>query len=366
MEIGYFTPPAFTKRQFDINELNDSFGKEFQYSSKGRWCLYHILKSLNVKGPVLLPVYCCSTVLEPIKVLGLEYYFYDIRQEDMNAHLDSIKELSDRYHPECIIAVSMYGNPCCLSELEFFCKEKQIYLVDDAAQSVGSIKDGRRVGTFGDAGFFALSPGKPLAGHMGGFFWSSKNYQINYKTHTLLHKVIYRDFKLNRLNGLKYSKSIIAKFYKKASTLLQRSVDIKYDGYSSFENEIVGGIIHDSITRHTSMRTALAVELYKEVEKNQLFRFILPFDSEQTKGIAHKYIVVCESKNVADRLLDFVKAEGIRAQKGYKMLTDDFAYLPNAKKMDGRIVEVPLDPNREACNYIASVLNDFIKNNDIK
>ena len=64
--------------------------------------------------------------------------FYDINEDDFNADLDSIHKIVETSSPDCIIAVSMYGNPCCLPRLEEFCHNKGIVLIDDAAQSVGA------------------------------------------------------------------------------------------------------------------------------------------------------------------------------------------------------------------------------------
>ena len=247
MIIGYFTPPKFDKRPLSVECLNKEFGKEFSYASKGRYCLYHILISLHVRGPVLLPVYCCSSLLEPLKRLGLEYYFYDISEEDCNADLESVRESVARYNPDCIIAVSMYGNPCCLPELERLCHAHGIQLIDDAAQSVGAEVAGRKVMTFGDAGFFSLSPGKPFAGHLGGFFWSSQPCSLKYIKRPLLHKLVYKDFCLNRLYGIKNANSTAAKVIKRLSSYLQRHIDIANDGYSNFESEVMGGIDRKSV-----------------------------------------------------------------------------------------------------------------------
>lgn len=361
MQIGYFTPPPFTKRPLSIEALSGEFGKELHYASKGRNCLFHILQALNVKGPVLLPVYCCSTVLDAIKRLGLKYFFYDIKEEDCNADFKSIQSLILSKSPDCVVAVSMYGNPCCLPELECLCKNKGIALIDDAAQSVGAEIEGRKVMTFGDAGFFSLSPGKPFAGHMGAFFWCSQPYSIKYKKRPFLHRLVYEDYLLNRLNGLKCGIKPISKVVKKFSSYLQTHVDIAYDGLSVFEEEIIGGIIHDSVIHHTPLRTELAFELAELITNNNVFRQILPYKEENRKGIAHKYIFVCNSIDMADSLIDYLNESGIRCQKGYRMLSKDLDALPHAKTLDGRIIEIPLDPNREACIYIAKVMNRFVE-----
>jgi len=95
----------------------------------------------------------------------------------------------------------MYGNPANLIEIEKFCKKKRIKLIDNAAQSFGAKLDGRFVGPFGAAGFISFSPGKPAAGHMGSFFWSSnEKYNFIRTSNVLFHYISYLDFYFNRLN----------------------------------------------------------------------------------------------------------------------------------------------------------------------
>lgn len=361
MKIGYFTPPQFKKRPFDIKMLDDQFERSFKYASKGRYCLFHILKSMNIKGPVLLPVYCCSSILEPIKRLKLPYQFYDINEDDFNADLDSIYKIVETSSPDCIIAVSMYGNPCCLPRLEELCHNKGIVLIDDAAQSFGAEIEGKRVGTFGDAGFFSLSPGKPNAGHMGGFFWtSSPEYKIKYKKHPLLHRIVYKDFCFNRLNGVKNCYSIYGKCLKKLTSFMLRKIDIAYDYYSRFEDEIIGGVLCDSIEHHTPVRTKLAFELNRLLMPSNLYKQLLPVMDDNIKGIAHKYVLSCSTPQIANEMIDYLKRKEISCQKGYRMLSDNLESLPHAKALDGRAVEIPLDPNHDACQYIAETINEFV------
>jgi dTDP-4-amino-4,6-dideoxygalactose transaminase len=360
-EIGYFIPPKFKKQPFDFKGLDEMCGKHFMYASKGRWCLYHILKSLKVKGPVLLPAYCCSTVLEPLEALHLEYHFYDILPHTLNADLNSVKMQVDKVNPDCVIAVSMYGNPCQLTELEHYCKEKGIALVDDAAQSFGAKQNGRFVGTFGDAGFFAFSPGKPFSGHMGGLFWTKEVYSVSYIHHPIFHRITYKNFCVNRMGWIHNHDRLIPGILKKITDYLSRKIDIKNDGCEKFENEILGGIYYDSFHGHTPLRTQLSKRLKKELVGTQVFLQVYPDTDNNNEGIAHKYVFVCETRTAADELLCYLKEYGIAAQKGYKLLTSDLTNLPGSRQIDGCVVEIPLDPNEQAHEYVVKVINNYIK-----
>jgi len=169
MKINIFTPPRFTKQPLDIEYLNNTTNKQWHYTSNGRASIYQILKPLNITQ-ILVPVYICETVLVPLKKLNIKPIFYDLDIDDLNPSLESIEKLSKKYDVKAVLVASIYGNPANLVEIEKYCFKNNIFLIDDAAQSFGAKLDGRLVGTFGDAGFFSFSPGKPTAGHMGSFF----------------------------------------------------------------------------------------------------------------------------------------------------------------------------------------------------
>lgn len=57
--------------------------REYYVYSSGRAALYQILKYLRVKqdiGKILLPDYLCSSVMMPVKELGLNYAFYPLNE----------------------------------------------------------------------------------------------------------------------------------------------------------------------------------------------------------------------------------------------------------------------------------------------
>lgn len=175
-KIDIFAPPKFNNKKFDIKLLESFMKKKMIYASMGRFALYQVLISLNVRGPLLLPVYACESLLWATKKLNIEVIFYDVDITDLNADLDSIKKLSKKFNCEALLVASMYGNPANLIEIEQYCFDNQIILIDDAAQSFSATLNNRPVGSFGDAGFFSFSPGKPAASHMGAFFWSKKMF----------------------------------------------------------------------------------------------------------------------------------------------------------------------------------------------
>lgn len=149
VEIALFVPEKTRNQPLDIFKLNAMMGKKFQYAAKGRYAIEHILKEYCGKGKkVLLPAYFCSSVLEVLSRLGLSYEFYDLDITDLNPSASSIeKVLNINSHQICAVIVpSFYGNPADLSAIWEVCKKYEVVMLDDAAQSFGSILDGKYVG----------------------------------------------------------------------------------------------------------------------------------------------------------------------------------------------------------------------------
>lgn len=358
MIINYFTPPQYVKHPFKVDDILQELGG-WKYASKGRWCLYHILKSLDIKGPVLIPIYCCDSILIPIKELGLKWYCYDINADDLNANIWSVEKAIDEYHADCIVAVSMYGNPAELDRLEEVCKSKGVKLIDDAAQSFGASLNGKKVGYFGDAGFFSFSPGKPLAGHMGGAFrTSNSDYKIKYVRHLLAHWIIKKDFEYNRKEN-HFRKDIKGKLYGLGCRIVNKLFDIRNDGVCSFEEGDLYGIYKDSLYIHNTYRTAYAVKMADEIHSD-VIKVLKPYDDNYRKGIAYKYILVCKTKILAEQLNNYLHEQNISSQRGYDLICSCESFA-NAKLIDGCVVEIPLNAEKEQYEYINKTLNLFIK-----
>ncbi|MFZ2102407.1 MAG: DegT/DnrJ/EryC1/StrS aminotransferase family protein, partial [Oricola sp.] len=61
-----------------------------------------------------------------------------------------------------VIAVDLFGQPADYDAIEGFCREHGLQLICDAAQAVGGIYKGRRVGSIGNFTTASFFPAKPL------------------------------------------------------------------------------------------------------------------------------------------------------------------------------------------------------------
>ncbi len=92
---------------------------------------------------------------------GARPLFADVDGSDFN--LDAAKVV-DKLTPRtrAIIPVHLYGHPCKMEEFRDLTADKGIKLVEDACQAHGAAYNGRRVGSFGEAGCFSFYTSKNM------------------------------------------------------------------------------------------------------------------------------------------------------------------------------------------------------------
>lgn len=355
MIVNKFKPINYVKTVLDIQRLNSITNKEWMYAANGRSALYHCLKSLNINDSILLPVYICESVLTPIKKIGLKTFFYDLNKGDLNASLGDIEKKICDHHPTSVLVASMYGTPADLCRIEELCQKNNIIMIDDAAQSFGAkVNNQRYVGTFGDAGFFSFSPGKPTSGHLGAFFWTkNRNYKIN-RTHSFIyHYLKYIDFYFNRYKIDVYRGLKIFSLLKYPIFLFNKFTDVTNDDMSKFENKILGGILQANFDQ--TFRINFFNEYKMILETNPYFRLI-------TKGKActnnHKLIILFNHKNEMEIFKENLKIKGIFSNNGYSLLSSG-SDTPIAQSIYDKILEIPIEENWAKMRYLINCLTEI-------
>lgn len=81
--------------------------------------------------------------------------------------------------PKALIITHLYGQVCKLDEIVAICKEKGIYLIEDAAESLGASYEGKQSGTFGDMAVYSFNGNKILTTSGGGMLVSNNETWID-------------------------------------------------------------------------------------------------------------------------------------------------------------------------------------------
>jgi perosamine synthetase len=139
--------------------------------SSGRAALWLVLRSLHRLQPerdvVALPAYTCFSVPASVVRAGLKIHPLDIDPHTLDFDLSQLDELPEK-RLLCIVTSNLFGFVNDLPRIRQAAQAKGAFVLDDAAQALGSMRNGRFAGTLGDVGVFSLDRGKALAAMEGG------------------------------------------------------------------------------------------------------------------------------------------------------------------------------------------------------
>lgn len=357
-EIKYFVPERIKKNKFFIE--NPYRDKISGCTFSGKSSLYNIMKSVQNPGDsVLLPAYCCSSVLEPIYKLEMVPVFYDIDLKSLNPLLASIKEQIVTHNAKIVIVPSLYGVAAELGEIESFCKDEGLFMIDDAAQSAGANLNGQYVGTFGDAGLISFSPGKNTTAPYGSFIISKKSFPIE------TGKKKYLLFRFLKTLQFNYCRRDVYKYYhykfwdkviKKLLSILKIKTVFTIKMSKSEIRKLRNNLLY-TLNFLNPKRVDVYTHFYDCFKGTSFFNFIR---IEKGSFSPSKIVLIFHEKDKAKNYMNYLKNNSIASRNGYKLLTNDLESLPNCRKIEGCVVELPIELNRKRMEYLIKITEGFI------
>lgn len=109
--------------------------------------------------------------IEPLCLLGGTPVFCDIELDTFNIMPESLERQIEKViakgslRPKAIVAVDFLGNPADYSKLEAIAKKYGLLLIEDAAQGLGGLYNGKMCGALGDISATSFFPTKPLGAY---------------------------------------------------------------------------------------------------------------------------------------------------------------------------------------------------------
>jgi perosamine synthetase len=117
---------------------------------------------------VLVPDYTMIATANAVKLAGAEVVFADINLDTLCVDQKTL-EAAITPNIKAAMIVTINGRfPQELEQLVQFCQRRGIHVIEDAAQSLGSRKGGRHLGTFGEIGSLSFSAPKVITTGQGG------------------------------------------------------------------------------------------------------------------------------------------------------------------------------------------------------
>lgn len=188
---------AVTNGWYDDRNLHtDLFIKEFKEIVNRKYILpvsnctaaIHLsLLALDIKAgdEIIVPDITWIASVAPIIYLGAIPVFVDINIDDWCISLESIKK-SLTNKTKAIIVVDLYGNMPKMDELINFSNENNLFLIEDAAESLGSKYKNKPAGSFGDISVFSFNATKLAMAGQGGVF-ATDNEELYNKAKLFSH-----------------------------------------------------------------------------------------------------------------------------------------------------------------------------------
>ncbi len=139
------------------------------FTNSGTTAFYVILKALrriSKKTEVVLPAYTAPSLILPIKKAELKPVLCDISLKTFNMDIQSMNKCINE-NTLCIVPVHMFGLPIDMESIVTI-SQQPLFVVEDAASSLGTTIGNRPTGVFGDVGFYSFNRGKNLSTLSGG------------------------------------------------------------------------------------------------------------------------------------------------------------------------------------------------------
>ncbi len=113
------------------------------------------------------------TTVNPIIQNGLVPVFVDISLPGYNVSVEQLEQACTRKTKAVVLAHTL-GNPFDLKRVAKFTKDHGLWLIEDCCDALGSLYQGRRVGTFGDLSTFSFYPAHHITMGEGGCVCTSQ------------------------------------------------------------------------------------------------------------------------------------------------------------------------------------------------
>lgn len=336
-------------------EFNKRFGiKNMLLTTSGTTALEmaSILANLQNGDEVIAPSFTFSSTINAFLLRGANVVFCDIRPDTLNIDENKIEELiTDK--TRAIYAVHYAGVPCEMDKIIEIANKYNLFVIEDAAQAVGSTYKGRVAGTMTEFGCYSFHETKNyIMGEGGAIVVNEEKYMERAE--------IIREKGTNRKNAIR---GLVDKY-------------TWYDIGSSFlPSDLLASILYAQMERYDEImdKRMLVWNTYfdglKELEENGKLR--LPIIPENVTHNAHMFYILLPDLKTRDYLIQELKQKNIAAyfhyvplhsapfgkQMGYK--EED---CPVTEDISSRLLRLPLHANltiddaKYVCECIKNIL----------
>lgn len=119
-----------------------------------------------------------AATVNPVAYEGGTQVFIDSERDTWNMDPKALENALQKYDgktfpkAKAVIVANLYGTPAKLDEIKVLCEKYDVILIEDAAESLGALYNGRQTGTFGKYNAISFNGNKIITTSGGGMFLS--------------------------------------------------------------------------------------------------------------------------------------------------------------------------------------------------
>jgi len=165
-----------TVAEFENKFADYNLTKHAVAFNTGTSAIHSSIASMNAKknGEVIVPVITFITGITPMLIEGLRPVFVDIDSNNLGLNHSLLEEALTE-NTVGVLPTHLLGVPCEIQKIQRFTKKNSLFLIEDCAQAHGAEVNGKKVGTFGDAGCFSFYVSKNMTTGEGGMTITNKD-----------------------------------------------------------------------------------------------------------------------------------------------------------------------------------------------
>lgn len=358
--VGRDNGQLLTEKLFTL--LGD---KQFFFVSSGRVGLYLILKGLSElsggkRDEVIIPSYTCFSVAAAIKRAGFKIHPVDMIAERIDYNYAKLSsEINEK--TLAVISCNLFGILSDMDRLRAITTNAGAFLVDDAAQSFGSLWNGEPSGTIGDAGFISLDRGKNMTAYSGGVIVTGRDDLAE-----IIKPSVSELARPGMMSNLKtalmlcvYGRLLYPRAYWLPATLpflglgeTSYNENFGISRLGSFQLA-AAGVNVDQLDTNNRTRKKNAQLLIEALESDQ--RYTIAGYRDRSLPVYLRLPLLCKDRNLRDKALQSLRKNGIQASGMYPSIivvipaiesefdktAQDF---PGGEKIVDRLLVLPTHP----------------------
>jgi perosamine synthetase len=310
------------------------------------------LLSLNLKpsSEIIVPSFTFIATANWPLMVGTKPIFSEIEEETLGmdpSYLDSIISKKTKV----LMPIHYGGMPCKIIEIKKFAEQHKLTLIEDSAESIGSMIGNKKAGSFGDMSILSFAGNKVLTTGEGGAVLVNS-------------KKLYEKLKLIRSHG----RQINSNYFQTTKT--PNYISLGYNWRMSSMTAALGISQLRKLETLISKRRKNSIYLSSKLKKCS--EITLPLDYKNHKNVFQLYTIRIRGKNLRNNLMKFLEKRGIMSKiffepvhlsKFYSKNMNKKISLPVTEKISQQVLTLPMYPNltKNEINFISDTINEFFE-----